>query len=70
MFLKSVKRWRKTIGFRLALWYSASFIFSALVLFGMAYFFVSSSVRGQELQMILSKINEYVLMEKTAVLSP
>jgi signal transduction histidine kinase len=66
MFLKSVKRFRKTIGFRLALWYSTIFIFSALVLFGMAYFFVSSSVRGQELQMILSKINEYALMEKNS----
>lgn len=66
MSLNSFKSYKKTIGFRLALWYSTIFIFSTLVLFGIAYFFVSSSVREQELQMILSKINEYVLMEKNS----
>jgi len=45
MFLKFLNRLRKTIGFRLALWYSAIFLLSFLILFTFAYLNLSSAVR-------------------------
>jgi signal transduction histidine kinase len=59
MSLRSLERLRKTIGFRLTLWYSAIFILSALAMVILAYFFLSSSLRQKDHEMILSRLQEY-----------
>jgi signal transduction histidine kinase len=51
-----LKRLRRTIGFRLTLWYAAIFIFSSLALFILAYFFLASSLRQKDHELILSKL--------------
>ena len=61
MFSKNLKRMGKTIGFRLTLWYSAVFIFSSLLLFGLTYVLLSSSIRAQGRELIQTKIREYAL---------
>jgi signal transduction histidine kinase len=61
MFSKTLKRMGKTIGFRLTLWYSAVFIFSSLLLFGLTYVLLSSSIRAQGRELIQTKIREYAL---------
>ena len=58
MFLKSLNRIRKTIGFRLTFWYSAIFILSVLVLFIFAYFYLSSSIRKYERENIRMELKE------------
>ena len=58
MSLRSLERLRKTIGFRLTLWYSAIFILSALTLVILAYFFLSSSLRQKDHEMIRSRLQE------------
>lgn len=59
MSLKSLRQWSKTIGFRLALWYSTIFILSSVALFVLAYFFLSSSIQQKDRQIIESKLKEY-----------
>ena len=59
MSLGFLKRLRKTIGFRLTLWYSAIFILSALALVILAYFFLASSLLQKDHEMILSRVQEY-----------
>jgi signal transduction histidine kinase len=51
-----LKRLRRTIGFRLTLWYAAIFIFSSLALFILAYLFLASSLRQKDHELILSKL--------------
>jgi signal transduction histidine kinase len=58
MSLRYLERLRKTIGFRLTLWYAAIFILSSLALFTLAYFFLSSSLRQKDHEMIRSKLEE------------
>lgn len=50
MFLKRLSRIRGTITFRLIIWYSAFFILSTSLLFLLAYFLLSSSVREKAVQ--------------------
>ncbi len=52
------KAFRKTVGFRLALWYSGIFIFSSVLLFGFSYFNISSSLRKQDQRAIESELKE------------
>ncbi len=59
MSLKSLKQWSKTIGFRLAVWYSTIFILSSVSLFILAYFFLSSSIQQKDRQIIQSTLKEY-----------
>jgi len=64
MFLKSLSpkhlvRLRKTITFRLILWYSAFFILSTSFLFLLAYFLLSSSVRRKNREETHQKLSEY-----------
>ncbi len=59
MSLRSLDRIRKTIGFRLTLWYSALFIVSSLILFVIVYFLISSSFRQEERYTIQSKLREF-----------
>ena len=53
-----LRRWSRTIGFRLTLWYSTIFILSSLALFALAYFLVSSSIQQRDRQTIRSQIQE------------
>jgi signal transduction histidine kinase len=69
MSLKSLERLRKTIGFRLTLWYSAIFILSALTMVILAYFFLSSSLRQKDHEMILSRLQEYQAQYRNGGLS-
>jgi len=50
---------RKTITFRLILWYSAFFILSTSFLFVLAYFLLSSSVRRKDREETHQKLSEY-----------
>ncbi len=59
MSLRSLNCIRKTIGFRLTLWYSALFIVSSLILFVIVYFLISSSFRQEERYTIQSKLREF-----------
>jgi hypothetical protein len=58
MFLRSLRNLRKTVGFRLTVWYSGIFIFSSLLLFGLAYFLLSSSLSKQNQEAIQLKLKE------------
>jgi signal transduction histidine kinase len=53
-----LERLRRTVGFRLTLWYAAIFILSSLALFILAYFFLSSSLRQKDHELILSRLQE------------
>jgi signal transduction histidine kinase len=59
MSLKSLERLRKTIGFRLTLWYSAIFVISSLVVFVAAYLFLAASLRQKDHETILGKLKDY-----------
>ncbi len=58
MSLRSLRNLRKTVGFRLTAWYSGIFIFSSLLLFGLSYFLLSSSLSKQDLEAIQLKLTE------------
>jgi len=49
---------RATIGFRLTIWYSAIFIVSTVVVFGLAYFVLASSLKRQDRETIELKLKE------------
>ncbi len=53
-----LERLRRTIGFRLTLWYAAIFILSSLALFILAYFFLASTLRQKDHELILSRLKE------------
>jgi signal transduction histidine kinase len=65
MSSKALKLITKTIGFRLTVWYSALFIFSSSILFGVAFFLVSSTIREYDHQLVQAKIDEYALLDRT-----
>jgi signal transduction histidine kinase len=52
---------RKTIAFRLTLWYGATFIACALVLIGIAYLTLSRSLASRDQQTLRSKLNAYAI---------
>ncbi len=58
MSLGFLERLWRTIGFRLTLWYAAIFILSSLALFILAYFFLASSLRQKDHELILSRLRE------------
>src|SRR5882724_11465622 len=59
MFLKQLNRIRRTITFRLALWYSGIFILSTSFLFVLAYVLLSSSVEQKDREDTHQKLGEY-----------
>ena len=65
MFLRSLKRLRKTVGFRLTVWYSTIFILSSLFLFVLAYFLLSSSLRKQDQEAIQLRLKELSALYQT-----
>jgi signal transduction histidine kinase len=60
MSSKRLSRIRKTIGFQLTAWYSAFFILSVVVLFGLAYLLLASSLRYNDREGIHLKLTELV----------
>lgn len=67
MPLNHLNRVRKTIGFRLSLWYSVLFILNSLVLFVLAYFFLSLSLLEkdrEQIRFILKEFANYYEIEK------
>ncbi len=56
---------RKTITFRLILWYSAFFVLSTSFLFVLAYFLLSSSVRKKDREETHQKLGEYAAQYQT-----
>src|SRR5260370_25924016 len=56
---------RKTITFRLILWYSAFFILSTSFLFVLGYFLLSSSVRQKDREETHQKLGEYAAQYQT-----
>jgi heavy metal sensor kinase len=58
MFSGNLKGLRKSVWFRLTAWYSGIFIASALLLFGIAYFLLSSSLNKQDRETIELRIKE------------
>jgi len=65
MSSKVLRQISKTLGFRLTLWYSSLFILSSTILFGGAFFLVSSTIREYDYQIVQSKTDEYALMDQT-----
>jgi heavy metal sensor kinase len=65
MSLRSLKQLRKKIGFRLAVWYSGIFILSALFLFALAYFLLSSSLHKQDHEAIQLRLEELSALYQT-----
>src|SRR5271170_7979970 len=52
---------RKTIAFRLTLWYAATFAASALLLIGISYFTLSRSLALRDKHLIRGKLNAYAI---------
>ena len=65
MFLGLPKNLRKTVAFRLTLWYSAIFILSSILLFALAYFLLTSSLSRQDKQTIQLKLKELSALYET-----
>ncbi len=59
MFLKRLNRIRRTITFRLVLWYSGIFVLSTSFLFALAYVLLSSSMQQKEREDTHQKLEEY-----------
>ncbi|MCF8109051.1 MAG: HAMP domain-containing protein [Desulfohalobiaceae bacterium] len=60
MFLKTPAAWTKTIGFKLALWYSGFFVFSASLLFVLASIFLSQTLQRDDHKAITTQLQEFV----------
>jgi signal transduction histidine kinase len=56
---KFLSRARKTLGFRLTLWYAAIFIASSAILFIVSYIYLSSSLRDNQ-KVVQSRLKKYV----------
>jgi signal transduction histidine kinase len=65
MLSKALRQISKTLGFRLTVWYSSLFIFSSTILFGVAFFLASSTIREYDYRIVQAKIDEYALMDRT-----
>ena len=58
MFLRPLKGLTRTVGFRLALWYSGMFILSMSFLFGLVYVILSASLVKQDHESIQTQLRE------------
>jgi signal transduction histidine kinase len=61
MRLKPLSDLRKTLAFRMTLWYSAIFILSSLILFIVSYIFLSAAIRDNR-KVIHSKLVHYLFL--------
>jgi signal transduction histidine kinase len=66
MFLRTINRIRKKVGFRLAFWFCAIFILSSLLLFSLGYFLLASSLKRQDRNSIDLKIEELAALYQTS----
>jgi signal transduction histidine kinase len=64
MFLRNLRHIRKTLSFRLTIWYAAIFISSSLILFALTYYLVTSTIRAYDQKVAQAKISEYELLER------
>jgi len=60
MHLKRLLNFPRTIGYKVAAWYSGIFILSSMALFFIIFFFLSSILKQQDADEILREINEIV----------
>jgi len=58
MYLKSLNKLFKSIGFRLSIWYSSFFILGSVILLMAAYFFLLSTITEQDREGVKSELNE------------
>ena len=65
MSLTPLKHLRKTVSFKLTVWYSGIFILSFLLLFLLAYFLLSSSLNRQDKEAIQLKLKELLALYQT-----
>jgi len=65
MFLRSLRNQRKTVSFRLTVWYSSIFILSSLFLFALSYFLLSSSLSKQDHEAIQLRLEELSALYQT-----
>ncbi|MEN6319645.1 MAG: HAMP domain-containing sensor histidine kinase [Syntrophaceae bacterium] len=65
MYLRTLNRVRKTVGFRLTLWYSSLFILTSLILFGLTYLFLSSYAEQKDREIIRSEFEECAVQYQT-----
>ena len=59
MSLKLLRRFGRSFSFRLSVFFATGFLLSSLLLFGFAYFLVSSSLEGNDRTAIQLKLKEY-----------
>ncbi len=59
MFLKRLIEIRRTLAFRLTLWYAGIFIFSAAVAFVFFYYLISATLRGRTDQDLLAEVRAF-----------
>ncbi|MDH5523925.1 MAG: HAMP domain-containing histidine kinase [Desulfobulbaceae bacterium] len=64
MFSKMIERLTANTGFRLALWYSAIFISSSLLLFLLLFFPLRAEILERDHNMIFDKMQEYTLQDE------
>lgn len=60
MSFKSLNRMRKSISFRITIWYSILFPLSSILVFGLVYFLLSSYANGKDREILRAKLEEYV----------
>jgi heavy metal sensor kinase len=60
MFFARLKRLARTVGFRIAIWHSITFIAGAVLVFGAAYFLLQRSVDEQSRDIIEFRLNQFV----------
>jgi signal transduction histidine kinase len=66
MSLKSLKSLGNTIGVRLTVWYSTLFILSGLVLFGLTYVLLASSLQRKDHESMLAKLRDLAAQYQVA----
>jgi signal transduction histidine kinase len=59
MFLRSLSRMRKSVSFRITIWYSILFPLSSLLVFGLIYFRLSSYVNLKNQEILEARAREY-----------
>jgi signal transduction histidine kinase len=59
MFLRSLNRMRKSVSFRITIWYSILFPLSSLLVFGLIYFRLSSYVNLKNQEILEARAREY-----------
>jgi heavy metal sensor kinase len=59
MFLKRLIEIRRTLAFRLTLWYAGIFLFSATVAFAFFYYLITETIRGRADQDLLAEVRTF-----------